>query len=110
MTLFPSSLLNNLSCLKVSMEEYINNSLATGLIRPSSSTLGGGFFFMGKNHGTLCPCIDYQGLNDITVKSKNPLPLVDLSFEPLFHDRIFTKEKISFLFFPFLVYIREDDE
>lgn len=90
------------------MEEYINNSLATGLIRPSSFTLGGGLFFVGKNHGTLCPCIDYQGLNDVTVKNKNPLPLIDLCFEPLCHARIFTKRNLRNAYH--LVCIREDDE
>ncbi|KAM9559286.1 LOW QUALITY PROTEIN: voltage-dependent T-type calcium channel subunit alpha-1G-like [Salvelinus alpinus] len=40
-----------------------------------------GFFFVEKNDKILHPCIDYLGLNDITVKNRYPLPL--LSFEPL---------------------------
>lgn len=37
-----------------SKEDYINNSLATGLIRSSSSPLEVGFFFVVKKAGTLC--------------------------------------------------------
>nr|XP_061799272.1 uncharacterized protein LOC133590666 [Nerophis lumbriciformis] len=33
------------------MKEYITSSLATGLIRPSSSPLGAGFFFVGSRNG-----------------------------------------------------------
>lgn len=46
------------------METYIAESLATGLIHPSSSPVGAGFFFVEKKDG---PCIDYRGLNSITV-------------------------------------------
>ncbi|KAK3530962.1 hypothetical protein QTP70_007263 [Hemibagrus guttatus] len=50
------------------MEEYIDEALATGYIRSSTSPAAAGFFFMGKKDGGLCPCIDYRGLNAITVR------------------------------------------
>ncbi len=34
------------------MEKYISDSLAAGLIRPSSSPAGAGFFFVGKKDGS----------------------------------------------------------
>lgn len=46
------------------MEKYIQESLLADLIRHSSSPAGAGFF-VGKKDGSLCPCIDYGGLNDI---------------------------------------------
>jgi len=55
------------------MESYINDSLAAGIIRPSSSPAGAGFFFVEKKDKTLHPCIDYQGLNDITIKKTGTL-------------------------------------
>lgn len=62
----PSSRLYNLSCPeRESVEEYINIAQASDLIRPSSSPLGAGFFFVGKKDGSLCPRIDYRGLNHI---------------------------------------------
>lgn len=56
------------------METYIKDSLAAGHIRPSSTPLGSGGFFVGKKDGTLRPCIDYRGLNDITVRISTPCP------------------------------------
>ena len=45
------------------------------------SPAGAGFFFVGKKYGGLRPCIDYRGLNAITVKNHYPLPLVNSAFE-----------------------------
>lgn len=73
------------------MEEYINSSKASGLIRFSLSTRGAGFLFLGKTDGTLRPCIDYCGLNEITIKNKYTLPMIDPSFEPLCHACVFSK-------------------
>ena len=52
------------------MEKYLAESLAAGIIRPSSSPAGVGFFFVGKKDGSLRPCIDYRGINKITVKNR----------------------------------------
>ncbi len=57
------------------MQSYISDSLAAGIIRPSTSPLGAGFFFVDKKDKTLRPCIDFRGLNSITVKNRYPLPL-----------------------------------
>lgn len=64
------------------MTAYID-SLRAGLIRPSSSPAGAGFFFVGKKDGSLRPCIDYARLNNITVKNRYPLPLISSAFELL---------------------------
>ncbi|KAJ3594106.1 hypothetical protein NHX12_006438 [Muraenolepis orangiensis] len=56
---------------KEAMRNYIAESLASGLIKPSSSPLAAGFFFfVAKKDGGLRPCIDYRALNDITVKNR----------------------------------------
>ncbi|KAM9842568.1 cochlin [Aulostomus maculatus] len=73
------------------MEAYINDSLANGIILPSSSPAGTGFFFVDKEDGTLRPCIDYRGLNDITVKNRYPFPLMSSAFEILQGASVFTK-------------------
>nr|XP_008302615.1 PREDICTED: uncharacterized protein LOC103374318 [Stegastes partitus] len=105
----PSSRLYKLSRPeKEAMEEYINESLAAGLIRPSSSPLGASFFFVEKKGSSLCPCIDYGGLNDITVKDCTPLPFIDPSFEPLCHARVFSKLDLRNTYH--LIRIREGDE
>ncbi|XP_036072769.1 uncharacterized protein lrfn4b [Oryzias melastigma] len=90
------------------MEQYITESLSSGIIRPSSSPVGAGFFFVGKKDGSLRPCIDYRGLNEITVRNKYPLPLMDSAFEALQEARIFTKLDLRSAYH--LVRIRAGDE
>lgn len=52
----------------------ISASLDVGVIGPSSSPAGAGFFFAAKKDNTLRPCIDYRGLNEIAIKNRYPLP------------------------------------
>ena len=104
----PSSRLFNLSRPeREAMEVYIRDSLATGLIRPSSSPVGAGVFFVAKKDKTLRPCIDYRGLNDITIKNKYLLPLMDSAFVPLRGATVFTKLDLRNAYH--LVRIREGD-
>ena len=106
---YPKSHLYNISLPeKESMHNYIAESLLSGIIRPSSSPLGAGFFFVDKKDGGLRPCIDYRGLNDITVKNKYPLPLISSTLEPLTHARVFTKLDLRNAYH--LVRIRDGDE
>ncbi|XP_015260796.1 PREDICTED: RNA-directed DNA polymerase homolog [Cyprinodon variegatus] len=108
-TPLPSSRLYNISQTELqALEKYIKESLATGQIRPSSSPLGAGFFFVGKKDGTLRPCIDYRGLNAITVKNKYPLPLLSSALEPVQSATIFTKLDLRNAYH--LVRIRRGDE
>lgn len=72
------------------MEKYLNEALAAGIIRPSSSPAGAGFFFVKKD-GPFRPCIDYRGLNNITVKNRYPLPLMTSAFEQLCGATVFIK-------------------
>uniref|UniRef100_A0A8C7Y9I5 Gypsy retrotransposon integrase-like protein 1 n=1 Tax=Oryzias sinensis TaxID=183150 RepID=A0A8C7Y9I5_9TELE len=90
------------------METYIKESLAAGLIRPSSSPAGAGFFFVKKKDGGLRPCIDYRGLNEITVRNRYPLPLMSSAYELLQGARIFTKLDLRNAYH--LVRIRAGDE
>lgn len=73
------------------MAKYLLESLAAGLIPPSSFPVGAGFFFVEKKDKTLRPCIDYRGLNDITVKNKYPLSLMGSAFSPLHDATVLTK-------------------
>ncbi|XP_013763718.1 RNA-directed DNA polymerase homolog [Pundamilia nyererei] len=91
-----------------SMERYITDSLAAGIIRPSTSPLGAGFFFVEKKDASLRPCIDYRGLNKITIKNKYPLPLLASAFELLQGATHFPKLDLRNAYH--LVRIREGDE
>ena len=73
------------------METYIEDSLAAVFIHPSASPAGAGFFFVEKKDKTLHPCIDYRGVNNITVKNRYPLPLISSAFETLQAATVFSK-------------------
>lgn len=70
---------------------FIQESLAAGIIRPSSSPVGAEFFFIANKDGSLHTCIDDLGLNDITVKNLYPLPLMSSACEALQGARVFSK-------------------
>ena len=93
---------------RAAMTEYIETSLKAGLIRPSSSAAGAGFFFVAKKDGSLRPCIDYSPLNNITIKNRYPLPLMSSVFDQLQQAKIFTKLDLRNAYH--LVRIREGDE
>ncbi|KAK3568081.1 hypothetical protein QTP86_030309 [Hemibagrus guttatus] len=90
------------------MEEYIETALAAGHIWPSTSPAEAGFFFVGKKDGGLRPCIDYRGLNAITIPYPYPLPLVPAALEQLRGARIFTKLDLRSAYN--LVRIKKEDE
>ncbi len=93
---------------RTAMDTYIKESLAAGIIRTSTSPAGAGFFFVGKKDGGLRPCIDYRGLNKITVRNRYPLPLMATAFELLQGASIFTKLDLRNAYH--LVRIRQGDE
>ncbi|CAJ0958401.1 unnamed protein product [Ranitomeya imitator] len=89
---FPKGRLFNLSVPEhAAMRSYVKESLEKGHIRPSSSPLGAGFFFVAKKDGSLRPCIDYRLLNKITVKFQYPLPLLTDLFARIKGASWFTK-------------------
>ncbi|KAI2665884.1 Transposon Tf2-6 polyprotein [Labeo rohita] len=90
------------------MNTYIQEELAKGFIRPSTSPASAGFFFVKKKDGGLRPCIDYRPLNDITVKYRYPLPLVPPALEQLRTARFYTKLDLRSAYN--IIRIREGDE
>ncbi|GBG62620.1 hypothetical protein CBR_g31256 [Chara braunii] len=62
-----------------------------GWIRPSTSPYSAPVLFVPKKGGTLRMCIDYRGLNAITVKNAEPLPRIDDLLDRVQGCRCFTK-------------------
>ncbi|CAJ0926644.1 unnamed protein product [Ranitomeya imitator] len=106
---FPKCRLFNLSVPEhTAMRSYVKESLEKGHIRPSSSPLGAGFFFVAKKDGSLRPCIDYRLLNKITVKFQYPLPLLSDLFARIKGASWFTKIDLRGAYY--LVRIKQGDE
>lgn len=66
-------------------------NLANGLIKLSKSPPDVSILFVSKPNGSLRLCVDYQGLNDLTIKNWNLLPLIDESVDWLEKAKHFTK-------------------
>jgi hypothetical protein len=62
------------------LKEQIQELLANGYIRPSSSPWGAPAIFVPKKDGTQRMCVDYHAFNEVTVKNKYPLPHIDNIF------------------------------
>ena len=59
--------------LKKQLEDLLEN----GFIRSSSSPWGAPVLFVKKKDGSMRLCIDYRGINNITIKDKYPLARID---------------------------------
>lgn len=82
----------NMSLLEaIELKEQLHQLLAQGFIRPSSSPWGAPVLFQKKKDGTLHLCIDYRGLNLVTIKNNYPIPCIDELVDKLHGDKIFSK-------------------
>ncbi len=73
------------------LKKQIEEALANGQIRPSKSPFGAPVLFVKKKDGSMRMCIDYRGLNRITIKNTYPLPRVDELFDRLLGAKYFSK-------------------
>ncbi|XP_071900882.1 uncharacterized protein [Coffea arabica] len=69
----------------------LQDLLERGFIRESGSPWGAPVLFVKKKDGTLRLCIDYRGLNNMTIKNKYPLPHIDELFDQLQGAVVFSK-------------------
>jgi hypothetical protein len=58
----------------VELKKQIDELSKKGYIRPSTSPWVAPVLFVEKKDGTKRMCIDYQALNEITIKNKYPCP------------------------------------
>ncbi|KAI1676227.1 reverse transcriptase [Pyrenophora tritici-repentis] len=75
----------------IALREWLEENLRKGFIRPSSSPAASPVLFVKKPDGGLRFCVDYRGLNHISVKDRYPLPLIKESLNNLKGMRYFSK-------------------
>ncbi len=90
------------------LREYIDENLANGFIRTSKFSAGALVFFTPKPDGTLRLCVNYRGLNSMTIKNRYLLPLIDEILDRLSGARVFTKVDVKNAYYR--LQIRESDE
>ena len=90
------------------LREYLDRMIGQGKIVSSKSPAGAPILFVPKKNGKLRLCVDYRGLNNVTVKNKYPLPLMDPLREQVKGATIFTKFDLRDGYY--LIRIKEGDE
>ncbi len=90
------------------LKTYIETHLKTGFIRPSKSPASALILFDKKPDGSLCLCVDYQGLNNLTIKNWYPLPLISEVLDRLGQAKPFTQLDLTSAYHQ--MRIREGDE
>lgn len=73
------------------LKKQLDQLLEDGQIRPSVSPYGAPILFVRKKDGSLRMCIDYRGLNKITIKNRYPLPRIDDLLDRLHGAKYFSK-------------------
>ena len=88
----PYGPLYNLSRVELAeLRRYLDDALAKGWIRHSVSPAGAPILFVLKKDGGLRLCVDYRGLNAVTVKNRHPLPLITETLDRLCGAKRFSK-------------------
>ena len=105
----PTSVLYGISQNKTQeLRRYLDKNLSKGFIRASRLESAAPVLFIKKPGSSLRFCVDYRGLNAVTVKNRYPLPLILEILNRLSRAKIFTKLDIISAFNR--LRIREGDE
>ena len=87
---------------------YIETNLANGFIRASKSPADTLILFARKPNGSLCLCVNYQKLNNLTIKNRYLLPLIGKFLYWLSQTKQFTQLNLTSVYL--WIRIIEDDK
>ena len=73
------------------IKKYLEDNLSKSWIRASRSPAAAPVLLVKKLGGGIRFCVDYRGLNDITVKNRYPLPLIRETLDRLSQAKYYTK-------------------
>jgi len=80
------------------VQNFVEDQLRKGYIRPSKSPQTSPVFFVDKKDGSKWMVMDYRNLNDQTVKNNYPLPLITELIDNMDSKKVFTKMDLRWSF------------
>jgi hypothetical protein len=89
------------------LRNYLADALQKGWIRPSRSPAGSPILFVPKKDSGLRLCVDYRGLNKVSIKNRHLLPLINKTLDRLQGATIFIKLDLKDAYH--CIKIREED-
>ena len=75
---------------KEELHRQVIELVSTGRVRPSTSPYGAPVLFVQKKDGSLRMCVDFRGLNKVTIRNRYPLPRIDDLLDALGDSNVFT--------------------
>ena len=73
------------------LHTQLTDLLRSGYIRPSKSPYAAPVIFVKKASGEMRLCVDFRALNEITIRNRYPLPLIDELLDKLKGAKYFSK-------------------
>ncbi|MCO5560562.1 hypothetical protein L7F22_014177 [Adiantum nelumboides] len=89
------------------LKEELTQLLEQGFIGPSVSPWSTPVLFNRKKDGTLRLCIDYRGLNQVTIKNKYAIPKIDKLLDRLQGSKIYSKIDLKFGYYQ--IKVKDED-